>query len=401
MARSNGTLGEKEVRNRPVENEAEREAVQDALETILATALFRGSRNYSSFLRFVVERRLEGRTEDLKERSLGVDVFGRSPSYDTSADPVVRSTASEVRKRLAQFYRDPEQSGRVRIELPLGSYVPEFRSAPERNGAEAAGGEAWRRMRPVAGIAAAVVLCAAVGIWRPWRAAPASEVFWGPVLQSPGSLLVAFGRPSEASTLAVPAAGGSGGQVEAPVPAQFVNYSEAYAFGRIAELLGEHGRTFRAQRLGDTTLADLRSGASILIGGPWWIRFDWTTRLTDQWRFVLRRDGPVAEIVDRRNPSRHEWMVDTSAPASKRTRDYALVCRVHDAKTGNLEVVIAGITGFGTTAASEFLTDPKYLDRLAALAPREWRDKDAQIVLSTEIINNNSTTATIRDAYFW
>lgn len=68
---------EKAPQDSSIETEFNRQAVQEALESILATPLFRSSRNYTAFLRFVVDRRLEGRTEDLKERSLGVDVFGR------------------------------------------------------------------------------------------------------------------------------------------------------------------------------------------------------------------------------------------------------------------------------------------------------------------------------------
>ena len=375
-------------------------AVHEILEAILASPLFRSSRNYSAFLRFVVDRRIEGRTEDLKERSLGVDVFGRPPSYDTSADPVVRSSASEVRKRLAQFYRDPQYSRAIRIELPLGSYIPEFRLAPAEPIQVIQPVRRFQTWQLAAAGAMTILVCAAI-LFRLSKNETPSETFWQPILQSPGSLLVAFGRPTVASTLSVPTDSTGQHRVEAPVPAEFINYSEAYAFGKIAALLGERHRTFRIRRLGDTTVADLLDGSSILIGGPWWLRFDWTTRLTDQWRFVLQRNESRFEIVDRKNPASRGWSTDTSVPAASRTRDFALVCRVCDPKTGNLELVVAGLTGFGTTAASEFLTDPAYLDRLGKLAPPDWKEKNLQIVLSTEIINNNSTSPTIRDTYFW
>ena len=63
---------------------------------------------------------------DLKERTLGAEVFGRDPRYDTNADPVVRVSAGEVRKRIAQYYHENGHASRVQIELPLGSYAPEF-----------------------------------------------------------------------------------------------------------------------------------------------------------------------------------------------------------------------------------------------------------------------------------
>ena len=82
----------------------EHSAVQVQLERMLASPLFRNSKRYPGFLRFVVEHSLTGERDTLKERVLGVRVFGREPDYDTNDDPVVRVTAGEVRKRIAQYY---------------------------------------------------------------------------------------------------------------------------------------------------------------------------------------------------------------------------------------------------------------------------------------------------------
>src|ERR1019366_3982784 len=76
-----------------------------------------------------IEQTLLGNSAEVKERSIGVEVFGRSPSYDANADPVGRITAGEVRKRLTQYYYDSAHRGELAIELPIGPYVPLFRSA--------------------------------------------------------------------------------------------------------------------------------------------------------------------------------------------------------------------------------------------------------------------------------
>ena len=69
----------------------------------------------------------------LRERMIGAEMFGRPVDYDTSNDAVVRVRATEVRKRLAQYYREAAQTPVVRIDLPSGSYVPEFHwSSPTR-----------------------------------------------------------------------------------------------------------------------------------------------------------------------------------------------------------------------------------------------------------------------------
>src|SRR5579872_6609278 len=108
------------------ESELDRAAIQAQLERILANPLFTHSKRYPNLLRYVVERTLDGHPGELKERTLGIEVFGRDPDYDTNLDPVVRTTAAEIRKRLAQYYQEPNHETELRIDLPLGSYAARF-----------------------------------------------------------------------------------------------------------------------------------------------------------------------------------------------------------------------------------------------------------------------------------
>src|SRR5215475_11014974 len=85
-------------------DEHKRRAVRAQLERILAHPGFRNSRRFPALLRYAVECTLDGRAEQLKERTLGIEVFGRNPDYDTNADHIVRTTASEVRKRISRYY---------------------------------------------------------------------------------------------------------------------------------------------------------------------------------------------------------------------------------------------------------------------------------------------------------
>src|SRR5580704_12808910 len=101
-------------------------AIREQLERILESPGFRNSRRYPNLLRYVVDRTLRGQTSDLKERTLGIVVFSRSPNYDPAADPVVRVSAGEIRKRIAQYYHESGHETEIRIDLPLGSYLPEF-----------------------------------------------------------------------------------------------------------------------------------------------------------------------------------------------------------------------------------------------------------------------------------
>src|ERR1017187_7333560 len=87
---------------------------------------FRNSARSKEFLSYVVEQVLAGHPENLKERSIGVNLFHRAPSYDTGDDPIVRVKAGEVRRRLAEYYAAEEHAPGLQIELPVGSYVPKF-----------------------------------------------------------------------------------------------------------------------------------------------------------------------------------------------------------------------------------------------------------------------------------
>ena len=84
-------------------SENDRQLVRKELAELLKTDYFANSKRYPALLLYVVEKTLEGRSEDLKERVLGIEVFQREPDYDTNSDTIVRVTAGEVRKRLGNF----------------------------------------------------------------------------------------------------------------------------------------------------------------------------------------------------------------------------------------------------------------------------------------------------------
>jgi len=96
------------------------------LDQIVSSHAFSGSRRTQDFLRLIVEHALAGEVDSLRERMIGAEMFGRPIDYDTGSDSVVRVKATEVRKRLAQFYLETDEKTEVRIELLSGSYVPRF-----------------------------------------------------------------------------------------------------------------------------------------------------------------------------------------------------------------------------------------------------------------------------------
>lgn len=110
----------------PIESASQRLAIELALTAVLRSDQFRNSQRSSAFLRYVVEQTLQGRSEELKERTIGIAVFAKEDDYDTAADALVRVRANDVRRRLAQYYESRSPSQGIRIELRAGSYVPAF-----------------------------------------------------------------------------------------------------------------------------------------------------------------------------------------------------------------------------------------------------------------------------------
>src|SRR5213592_4759435 len=105
----------------PVDSEAH--AAQRQLDKVLASPGFARNERLSRFLRFVVERHLEGRDQELKESLIAIGVFGRPPGYDSKQDPIVRTEASRLLARLSEYYLGEVKGDSLAIEPPKGGYV--------------------------------------------------------------------------------------------------------------------------------------------------------------------------------------------------------------------------------------------------------------------------------------
>src|SRR5580698_369969 len=102
------------------------EMIRAQLDLLVRDEVFRSSKRSVTFLQYVVEQTLNGSADQIKERTIGVEVFGRKPTYDTNLDHIVRTAATELRKRLAIYYGDEKHRSELRMGLIPGSYVPRF-----------------------------------------------------------------------------------------------------------------------------------------------------------------------------------------------------------------------------------------------------------------------------------
>ena len=115
-----------------LETEHDAARLHKHLKEVIEGEAFKGSPRSGQFLTYIVEEAIAGRFAVLKERIIGVKLFGREPSYDTGEDAIVRVTASDVRRRLLQHYGKYGLTSEFRISLPLGSYIPEIIREPRK-----------------------------------------------------------------------------------------------------------------------------------------------------------------------------------------------------------------------------------------------------------------------------
>jgi hypothetical protein len=378
--------------------------IRAQLDLLIRDEGFRSSKRSVAFLQYVVEQTLTGSADQIKERTIGVEVFGRNPSYDTNLDHVVRTAATELRKRLATYYVDEKHRAELRMELVPGSYVPRF-ALPDQARHTPADPEAeppenvpethdtprkallWRRLAGLAAVLAVVGL----GYLGLHKSTP-EDLFWKPVLDTPGPVLVAVGsHPNGPPTL--PAMDGSSQATPVPRPdsSQTVPFSDAVTMARVVGALEARNKRVLIRRGSASSFSDLREGAVVLIGA---FNNEWSLRLTRQLRYSLAMDPDqhLIYIRDAKNPASRIWSWGTNQPRdpveganSPKLQDFALVSRIRDSETGHVVVVIGGLYTYGTEAAGEFLTNPALMQAVASQARPGGANQNLQIVLCTTV----------------
>ncbi|MGH9604799.1 MAG: hypothetical protein ACRD3N_03770 [Terracidiphilus sp.] len=418
-------------------SEGERLEIRKELESILASPPFRNSQRYPSLLRYVVEKTLSGEAEALKERTIGVEVFRRAADYDTNADPVVRFSAGEVRRRIAQFYRGGIH-GRVEIALPVGSYVPQFSRREASEGEKptsrideaplqsiSSQTEASEQQIPVerhsrygnragqgrllssflTGLlfgALVVTVLGLVGYFflpaasRTEVKTPVTEV-WGSLLTHPDAVLISAGRtrviddePPEPPNATI--------EQHILRPEARMSFSAVQAISQVVGFLQTHHKQFRIHEAESNNLQDLRLRPVVLIAA---YNNMWTLRLLRPLRFHFEQAGSLHYIVDAKHPDSREWSVAFNMPYRQETEDYAIIGRFYDPTTGGPVVVVAGIGSNGSEAAGEFIVSPDSLESLARLAPDGKLDKNFEAVLKVQVIAGDTGAAAVVATQFW
>jgi hypothetical protein len=412
--------------------------VHDEIRSVLTSSRFRQSPRLANLLRYICTTALVEEAEQITEYTIALDVLGKTESFKDGKDAIVRVEVHRLRKRLAEFYEDEGNSHRIRIVIPTGKYVPQFRiqdtdplalsaapsaappsavnhhgsdhdavealyaaPAPGFSPATAAPRGRWRTLAAMAALVFLLgVLALAYKVLRPEE--KPLDAFWNPVLSSGNQILLCVGNESGGHEHPVPDGSGNGPLTLKEfhsAQSQMVHVADAAMLARFASLMQARGKSYRIASQSEATYADLRNGPVILIG---LLNNDWTKRLIGQLRFGVERPGPGKVLIrDRNNPSNTDWFIDFYRPFLEISKDYALVLRATDPKTEQMVVVAGGMSIFGTLAAAELLTNGNEIRKLASVVPKGGGRSNLELVLSTEVIRGQPGPPTVVASHFW
>lgn len=383
--------------------------MQEVLPAILESTPFCRSKQSQELLHYIVRETLAGNGECLKERVIGVEVFGRHADYDTSADPIVRSRATEVRKRLAQYYMGQGAHDQRRIEISPGAYRALFTTSAESIiSSEPSGREiesprypvehsispsspprspgasvaildpikksGFRSGRgPMILVAVTVLILAALSFWI--RGRSAIDQFWHPLFAGAKPLLIYTGAVQFGNT--------------------FITAGDLSASVKVASLLSRDRQPFDIRTGQDIAFDDLRQFPAVLIGC---LNNRWTMLVNDDLQFSCLIDK--VPMIRERSGRKRQW---TSISSSNGTLevDYAVVTRLTSSKMGQPLIALAGLTDSGTRAAAEFVTSKQRLGELAKSAPRGWKHMNMQLVLQTKVVNHIPSDTTVVAVRYW
>lgn len=430
-------------------------AVRTELEAMLVTPIFVQSGRCKRFLNYVVEQTLSGHASQLKERTVGINVFERANDYDTGDDSIVRVTANEVRKRIGQYYQESPEEHLIQIDLPRGSYVPEFRVQPSRQvgirpsqqfekpavsadavepepvlaaaandlpprGARTAipatgqepfvpvskPGHQALRSRMLYSILFILIAASFAAFWI-WKGAEAntSPDLWAAFVHAKVPVLVCIDTHN-LQPLALDQSPDRDRFVNLVLRRQIISLDDAAILSSMASELGKRSIAFRVVGAERTSLEDLRRQPVILIGA---IDNKWTLRLTQNLRYhieVANPPGsgsakePIASIIDSQNPASRAWVTDLSVPFTQWKSDYAILARMDDPTTGVPVLIEAGLGNDGTVAASELLKSGAMEKILAGDASCKGK-ANFETVVGTEIIDMKSGPAHVLRLGCW
>ena len=361
--------------------------------SVLSSPEFVSSKRCQQLLSYIVKETVEGRSEEITERTIAYAVFGKGQRFEPSEDSLVRVKAHEVRRRLAEHYRD-NPDAEVRIELPLGGYVPMFRSkAPAEPPPEVELPAAHLASKPfitrrkafwwMGGAAVAAAIPAALFRLNKRPSTPL-ERLWEPIADAKSPLIISI------PVLTTPTPNG--------IIGDRVGIGVAAAISLAADFLNAHGLAYRLRFGTALNFEQLKEQPSLLLGG---FTSAWGMWATNGLRYTLVSGEKWADscIVDSQSGKR--WKAENLKPDGYATADYAIVARLFHPISGQIMFVAAGITTFGTEGAASVLFHPRTFANLVKNAPANWESKNFEAIVKVSILGTTPSIPEVVAEHFW
>jgi hypothetical protein len=395
----------------------------EQLDRLLQSRILHGSESLRAFLKFVVLKSVENQETQLKEYIIATEVFGRSTSYDSRNDSVVRVQAGRLRAKLQEYYATEGKHDRVLIDLPKGHYSPSFAyieppKSEQGNGAQpaaetlqATAAQSAPTLRVVDKrtryfiylIVGLIAFCVVAGVLAVNYANDASRLkeaatskakltadvqaampLWSDFMRSPDPVMVAFSNARFEGTAE------TGMRLLKPMGTPFANPSPASKessptitehYTGVGEVMGVYvmgeffhraGRSMRLKRSLLLTWDDLKANDIVILGSP--AENDLLRDLPQQQDFVFRMTRGSNDIsafgVVNTKPATDEqsiYLAKQEGPSrSQISEDYAVISLLKGLDENRRLLILAGITTFGTQAAAEYVTRPEHIKELIA-----------------------------------
>ena len=347
--------------------------VRDQLARLLASPLFNRSDRYPAFMTYVVESVLRNPAQRIKEQAVGIEVFGRSPGYDTDRDHIVRSTAVEIRKRLRQYYAQPEHRQELVIDLPVGSYTPHL----------------LKHDRLIASIGDH----AGAGV----ELAEGATKLWKPMIEGREFLFVCISPINHPS---FPDPMPTDDTIGAMHVRNRVALADAISMSRVVSFLSPLGVSLQILGSDELNFDHFDRTPVVLIGA---LNNKWAQRLTKALRFNFRFNTAqqTVDVIDEGSPDTPIGTVGMSNRMSEFEEDFAIITRLTDPQVGKPVLAVGGVTLLGTAAAAEFVTNPQRLAGIDKQLPPGWEAKNLQVLLSARIVEGRAGPAQILACTTW
>lgn len=411
----------------------QREKIRAHLARILESPHFAHSYRSRSFLKYVVEECLEGRSFQIKERNIAIDVFGKGEDFDPQEESIVRVGAGDVRRRLSQTYPSNYNDG-IQIELPVGSYCPRFNieaSSSAPSGAatsnpplpdyassnsilpEEMAELSERSLKQTAFLhpkgsfltfASLCLLVIAAGSFFFFQREKPIDRIWNSFKdpQHPTLLVLPTPQVQTVKTLEAPdlseTSHPASYEISTPQTGDYTGIGASIAAARVAEQLSKRNQPFTLRLGKDTAYVDIQNGPVVLFGA---FSCEIGMQLVSSLRFRPVEGKEMNQIVDTEDPAHRFWSAPSKPLLKSKHDGYSLITMLHQPYSPYPLLIIAGLTPADTQAASLFITSDDALKSFSQMSKSDWRKKNFQIVLHQSIYSGSPDKSSVVAATSW